>query len=110
MMPLAAHNLVEAGSVLAAATRNFTERCVRGIRATERGPELVERGLAICTALAPVIGYDAAAAISKEAFETGRTVREVARARSGLSEDELARILDPAAMTEPGARAGAAGA
>jgi fumarate hydratase class II len=63
---------------------------------------MVERGLAICTALAPHIGYDAAAEIAKEAARSGRTIREVARERTSLSEEELTRILDPLAMTEPG--------
>ncbi|HBE27137.1 MAG TPA: aspartate ammonia-lyase, partial [Ktedonobacter sp.] len=66
------------------------------------GPEMVERGLAICTSLAPIIGYDAAADISKVAYKTGQTVREVAREKTHLSEEELDRILDPAAMTRPG--------
>ncbi len=110
MMPVTAYNLLTSVSLLAAGSRNFTERCVRGIGATEKGPEMVERGLAICTALAPAIGYDAAAAISKEAFRSGRTVREVARELTQLSEQELDRILDPASMTEPGASLGSAGA
>jgi fumarate hydratase class II len=64
----------------------------------------------LATALAPLIGYDAAAKIAQEAARTGRTIREVARERTGLSEEELARILDPARMTEPGrAIAGAGG-
>ncbi len=88
--------------LLAAAARNFTEQCVKGIAATARGPEMVERGLAICTALAPLIGYDDAANISKEAYKTGKTVREVAREKTNLSDEELDRILNPANMTKPG--------
>ncbi len=102
MMPVAAHNLLESIELLAAGSANFSERCVKGLRATERGPQTVARGLAIATALAPVIGYDAAAAIAKEAAASGRTVREVAREKTDLSEEELDRILDPAKMTEPG--------
>ena len=73
MMPVAAHNLLQSIQLLAAATRNFAERCVDGLRATDRGPELVEKGLAIATGLAPLIGYDAAAAMAKEAARSGRT-------------------------------------
>jgi fumarate hydratase class II len=102
MMPVAAHNLLQAIQLLAAATRNFAERCVDGLRATDRGPELVEKGLAIATGLAPLIGYDAAAAVAKEAARSGRTIREVAREQTSLSEEALQRALDPAAMTEPG--------
>ena len=109
MMPVTAYNLLQSISLLAAATRNFTEQCVKGLRATSKGPEMVERGLAITTALAPIIGYDAAADISKEAYKTGKTIREVAREKTELSEDELDRILDPASMTKPGLEGGPAG-
>jgi len=102
MMPVAARNLLESIDLLAAAAANFGEQCLKGLSATERGPQMVERGLAIATALAPVIGYDAAAAIAKEAAVSGRTIREVAREKTELSDAELDRILDPAAMTEPG--------
>jgi fumarate hydratase class II len=102
MMPIAAHNLLQSIELLAAATQNFAERCVDGLRATERGPELVEKGLAIATGLAPLIGYDAAAAVAKEAARSGRTIREVAREQTSLSEEALQRALDPAAMTETG--------
>ncbi len=109
MMPVTAYNLLQSISLLAAAARNFTEQCVKGISATSRGPEMVEHGLAICTALAPVIGYDAAANISKEAYKTGKTVREVAREKTSLSDEELDRILNPANMTKPGLEGGQAG-
>ncbi len=100
MMPVAAVSLLESIDLLANAERNFAVRCVEGLQATERGPELVERGLMLATALAPVIGYDEAARLAKEAYRTGRTIRELARER-GFDEAELARILDPARMTEP---------
>ncbi len=106
MMPVAAHNLLQSISLLASASRNFAQQCVNGLQATEAGPASVERGLAICTGLVPAIGYDASAAIAKEAAKTGRTVREVAREKTGLSEEELARLLEPAAMTEPGLGSG----
>lgn len=102
MMPITAYNLLQSIDLLAAATRNFTEQCIKGIQVTTKGPEMVERGLAICTSLAPVIGYDAAADISKEAHRSGRTVREVAREKTSLSEEDLNRILNPENMTKPG--------
>lgn len=108
MMPVVAYNLLQSITLLAAAARNFSRQCIVGLKATNKGPEMLERGLAICTSLAPVIGYDAAAAISKEAYKTGKTVREVAREKTRLSEEELARILDPAAMTLPGLEGGPA--
>src|SRR5438067_2117021 len=109
MMPLTAYNLIQSISLLASASRNFTEQCIKGLQATTRGPEMVERGLAICTSLAPIIGYDAAADISKVAYKTGKTVREVAREKTNLSEEELDRILDPASMTRPGLEGGPTG-
>jgi fumarate hydratase, class II len=109
MMPVAAYDLLQSAALLAASARNLATQCVDGITATENGPAMVERGLMLCTALAPRIGYDAAAAIAKEAYETGRTVREVARERSGLGEEELTRLLDAEAMTHPGLDTGPGG-
>ncbi len=108
MMPVVAYDLLQSTDLLSAATRNFVDKLVKGLEATERGPEMVERGLAIATALVPAVGYDEAAEISKEAFRTGRTVREVARERTQLSEEELDRLLNPEAMTEPGLHGGPA--
>ena len=101
MMPVVAYGILQAIHILATSARNLAERCVDGIEATERGPELVERGLMTTTALAPRIGYDAAAAIAKKAFATERTIREVAREETNLDEEELSDLLDPARMTEP---------
>jgi fumarate hydratase class II len=101
MLPLAAHNLVRSIEILAASTRNFSDRCVRGIQVTARGPEMVERGLAICTGLVRYVGYDAAAAIAKQAAKSGRTVREVAREATSLTAEQLDAALDPFKMTEP---------
>jgi fumarate hydratase class II len=71
---------------------------------------MVEQSLAMCTSLAPLIGYDQAAAIAKEAFKTGKTVREVAREKKVLDAKQLEEALDPRAMTEPSAeRIGSAG-
>jgi fumarate hydratase class II len=109
MLPVAAHNLLTEMELLARAVDNFAERAVDGLVATERGPEMLERGLAICTGLVPAIGYDAAAAIAHEAFETGATVREVARQRTALSEDELTRLLDPERQVVPSLEAPGAG-
>src|SRR3954452_9171388 len=100
MLPVTAAALLESVSLLAAAARNLADRCVVGIVATDRGPALVEQGLMLATALAPEIGYDAAAALAKEAFKTGRTIRELATER-GIAPDRLDVLLDPAAMTEP---------
>ena len=103
MMPVMAHNLLSSIDLLAAAATQFSNRCVKGLQANrERCESLVEESLAMCTALAPVIGYDRAAQIAKEAYLTGRTVRQVANEQQSLPAEELERLLDPRPMTEPG--------
>ncbi|MGB7948646.1 MAG: class II fumarate hydratase [Candidatus Binatia bacterium] len=103
MMPIMTLRLLEAIEFTANVVNAFTDKCVVGIVANrERCEELVERSLAMVTALAPIIGYDAAANIAKEALETGKTVREVALAHKVLAETDLDRILDPHRMTRPG--------
>jgi fumarate hydratase class II len=102
MMPLIAYNLLQSIHLLAASAHNFAEKAVGGIQATPRGPEMVEKGLMLATALAPAVGYEQAAAIAKEAARSGRTIREVARERTDLSDDDLNRVLDPEAMVQPG--------
>jgi len=109
MMPVAAHNLLQSIALLGAAARNFADQCVVGLTATEQGPRLVEQGLMLGTALSPLVGYDQAAKIAKEAASTGRTIREVAREMTSLSEEELARALDPLKMTAPGTPMGGGG-
>jgi fumarate hydratase class II len=104
MMPVAAYNLLQSISILANAAENFSSRCIEGLRATDRGPELVERGLSICTALVPELGYDLSARISHEAFVSGDTIRAVAKIMSSLTDADLDRLLDPFKMTEPGAK------
>ncbi len=96
MMPVMAWDLLESIRILASATRNFTTRCIAGLQADrDRAASSVERSLALVTALVPEIGYEKAAAIAKEAWETGRTVREVAKEHSGLPAEKLNRLLDP---------------
>src|SRR3954470_11731136 len=96
MMPVMAYDLLDGIELLAAASRNFAEKLVDGLEADRpRAEGFVEQSLAMCTALAPVIGYDKAAALAKEAYSTGRTVREVAREKSGLPEEKMNALLDP---------------
>ncbi len=108
MLPVTGVALLESVTLLGHAALNFSERCVEGITGTARGPELVENGLMLATAFAPVIGYEEAAKMAKEAFSSGQTIRDLARAR-GFSEEDLDRIIDPAKMTEPGLESGARG-
>ncbi|MEA2547656.1 MAG: fumarate hydratase, class [Chloroflexota bacterium] len=108
MLPVTTAAMLESIGLLAAAARNFAERAVTGITATDRGPALVEQGLMLATALAPEIGYDAATTLAKEALKTGRTIRELATER-GVAPGRLDELLDPASMTEPGLGGGPAG-
>ena len=108
MLPVTAVALLESIALLGAAARNFADRAISGLTATDRGPALVAHGLMLATALAPEIGYDAAAALAKEAFKTGRTIRELATER-GIAPGRLDELLDPASMTEPGLAGGPAG-
>jgi fumarate hydratase class II len=109
-MPVMAHNLLEAIRLLSNASNVFAEKCIDGLQVNEkRCEELIEQSLAMCTSLAPLLGYDTAAAIAKEAHQTGKTVRQIAleQARSGrikLSETQLNVALDPRGMTEPSDR------
>ncbi|HEX5430434.1 MAG TPA: class II fumarate hydratase [Bryobacteraceae bacterium] len=99
MMPVMAYDLLHSIELLANASQNFADKCISGIDANEgRLSELVERSLALCTALTPEIGYERAAALAKKASVTGKTIREVAQEESGIAPDRLAHLLDPWSM------------
>jgi len=99
MLPLIAYNLLQSIDILGGAAANLANQTVVGLEATERGPELVEKGLMLATTLAPEVGYDKAAEIAKEAFKTGKTIREIAREQTDLSDEELDEVLDAKKMT-----------
>jgi len=102
MLPMMGYNLLQSARLTAASARAFAEKAIDGLKADEeRCRALIEGSLALVTPLATRIGYDRAAAIAKTAYETGRTVREVAREQQVLPEDELDQILDPLSMVEP---------
>ena len=107
MLPVMAHNLLEAIELLTTGSRIFAKRCVNGLEADVAKCEgNIENSLAMCTALAPVIGYDKAAKIAKIAYETGKTIRQVALETSGLDKAKLDQLLDARSQTEPGTGAG----
>lgn len=102
MMPMMANNILESVRLLSNVSRVFVDKCIKGIKADKnRCGDMIEKSLAMCTSLAPVIGYDKAASIAKEAYSTGKTVRQIALEKKVLSEDELEKVLDPWSMTEP---------
>jgi fumarate hydratase class II len=107
MLPLVARNLLAAIRLLANAARALGERCIAGARPNEaRLNEALARNPILVTALNPVIGYERAAAIAKRAYAEGRPVFDVAREMSGLSEETLRELLDPAALTRGGLHGG----
>ena len=110
MMPIIAYNLCQSIQILANGTKAFAEYGVRGLEADLPMIKYwLDRNTMLATALAPQIGYAAAAEIAKEAVATGESIPVVAKRKTGLPDEELARILDPAPMTEPGVRAGGGG-
>ncbi len=101
-MPVMAERLLESITLLAGAATILDERVIRGLEVNRLIAEgLVERSLMVGTALAPVIGYDTAATIAKEALASGRTIRDLVLEQELLDEDELDELLDFHAMTEP---------
>lgn len=101
MMPVLAHNILQSIELLSNGIRAFDEKCLDGLQADEkRCADLLERSLALVTALVPEIGYDRAAVLAKQAHKTGRTLRELAL-EDGVDEKTLDKLLNPASMTEP---------
>jgi fumarate hydratase, class II len=100
MMPLLAYNLLVSLHILTNASFLFAQKCVRGLQADKaRCSEMIEKSLAMVTALTPKIGYDAAAAIAREAYEKGKTIRELLLEKKLIPEEELEKLLDPLTMT-----------
>lgn len=102
MLPMIAHNLLQSIEILTGACNMFRTELLDNLEVDEQVcADYIEGSLAMSTSLAPVIGYDKAAAIAKEAYATGKTVRQVALGKKVLPEDELAKLLDPMSMTKP---------
>ena len=78
MMPLIAYNLLQSIHLLANAVNNFSKRCIKGLKADrKRCEEMIEKSLALATALTPKIGYEEAARIAKKAYVQNKTIRQV---------------------------------
>ena len=102
MMPLIAHNLLQSIRLLANAVDHFSIKCIEGLEADrERCEEMIEKSLALATALTPKIGYDEAARIAKKAYDQRKTIRQVVEEEGILSKEELNRWLDPRSMIAP---------
>jgi aspartate ammonia-lyase len=103
MMPVMAFDMLMSTDILKNSIDVFVEYCVEGITANaERCRYLVDSSMGLATALNPYIGYSAAAKVTQESYRTGKPIRQVVLDMGILSEEELDRILDPVAMTEPG--------
>jgi len=102
MMPVMGQTTLESITLLTRVTNAFVEFCSDDMQANNEACEAaVEKSLSMCTSLNPLIGYENAAAIAKEAFKTGKTIRELCLEKDVLPEDTLAEALDPMRMTEP---------
>jgi len=102
MMPMMGHTILESIHLLSSGIESFVEFCIDEMQANEAQCEAsVEQSLSMCTSLNPLIGYEQAAKLAKEAFQTGQTIRELCRANGMLPNDTLREALDPWKMTEP---------
>jgi len=102
MMPLIARNLLESIRLLGNAVSNFSSRCIEGLEADrERCEEMIEKSLALATALAPRTGYNEAARIARKAYEQQKTIRQVAEEEGLFTEKEVNHLLDPRSMIAP---------
>ncbi len=102
MMPVMAHVALESVRLLARGVRIFAEKTLRGMKANREACEAaVEKSLALATSLNPIVGYQKAAAIAKEAFKTGKTIRQICSEQKILSPEQLAEVLDPLKMIRP---------
>jgi fumarate hydratase class II len=110
MLPLIAYDLLDSIRLIANSMRLLADSAIAGLRVREdRVREALDRNPILVTALNPIIGYEKAAAIAKQAYKEGRPVLDVAVERSGLPEKELRRLLDAHVLTKGGIHGGVSG-
>lgn len=98
-MPVIAYNILQSIRLMADGLRSFNKRCLSGIEANhEQLTKHLNNSLMLVTALAPIIGYDRASALAKQAYETGKTLKEVVLVAGVMSEEEFDEIVDPDKM------------
>jgi aspartate ammonia-lyase len=103
MMPVAAHNLLHAITILTNAVKVFDEKCVKGVEANrEVAEQFAMRSLGLATALNPLIGYRQAADVVKQALKEGRSIPDVVVARGLMTKQEAAEAFSPESLTTPG--------
>ena len=103
MLPVVAYNLLQSIELLANASTCLADKAIRGFTVNEANiNRALGRNPILVTALNPVIGYELGAAVAKKAYADGRPVKEVAKEMTELTDEELDRLLDPAALTKGG--------
>ncbi len=103
MLPVIAHNLLQSVTILGNAARLLADKAIKGFTVNkERMTGLLDKNPILVTSLNPVIGYDKAAQIAKKAYAEGRSLKDVAAEMTGMSKEELDKLLDPRKMTEGG--------
>ena len=102
MMPVMAHNIMESIEILSSSVKAFTLDCIKDIKVDkEKCESYIEDSLAMCTSLAPIIGYNNAANVAKKAYKNGKTVRQVVNEDKILDKSKSDKILDPKTMVKP---------
>ena len=110
MLPLIAYNLLQSIHILANVSRLLADKAIAGFKVnTERVNQALAMNPILVTALNPVIGYEKGAAIAKKAYKEKRPIMDVALESSGLSKDELKKLLDPRTLTKGGIHGGGGG-
>ena len=101
-MPVMIDAFIESTSLLANMSNVFVDKLLTDLQVNEeRCKELIDQSLMMVTSLAPIVGYEKSAALAKEAFKSGQTIRELCLEQNILPEAELNEALDPSSMTEP---------
>ena len=105
MLPVISYNLLQSIGILASIANLLADKAIDGFTVnTDKLQQTLERNPILVTALNPVIGYECGAATAKKAYAEGRPIRDVAKEMTDLGDEELARLLDPAALTKGGIR------
>ena len=94
MLPLIAHNLIQSINILSNSIRVFNDKLLKDLKVDKQKCEsYIEKSLSMCTILVPVIGYDKTAELAYEAYESGKTIRELLLEKNILSDNEVKTIL-----------------
>jgi fumarate hydratase class II len=110
MLPLVAHNLLQSIGILANVSRLLADKAIAGFKVnSDRVNQALAMNPILVTALNPVIGYEKGATTAKQAYKEHRPILEVALEMTGLSKDELKKLLDPLALTKGGIGSGNGG-